>query len=123
MNGPELTDSILYQLQILRTRHMMIIPHRELTYTLVYTYLEGYLSGIGLAIGRKLPRNIDAWHSERLQKAFAMGYMQYIPYLHKEASQSELIKLLLDGIETYFKQNPDWQEADIPRRIWFDEDE
>ncbi|MGI4867212.1 MAG: hypothetical protein ACRYFZ_25065 [Janthinobacterium lividum] len=95
---------------------MMIIPHRELSYTLVYTYLEGYLSGIGLAIGRHLPRNIDAWHSERLQEAFAMGYIQYIPYLHKEASQPELIKLLLDSIENYFRQNPNWQDEDIPWR-------
>lgn len=101
----------------------MMLGSSEPSYEHVSHYLEGYLDGIGLAVGRILYHNIRCWHMHQQREPFPCSWARYVKLTHKEASESELISLQLDGIETYFRQNPDWQEVDIPLRIWFDDEE
>ena len=101
---------------------LIAVQEQELTYELLATYLGGYLAGIGEVTGKALYRNIIHWHMRQRREFTPMPWHSYIRSLHKEASEKMLCNLLLDDVETYFKQNPNWQEEeDIALRIWFDD--
>ncbi|UOR06633.1 hypothetical protein MUN82_05920 [Hymenobacter aerilatus] len=124
MKEPELTAKILSWLQILRTRPYMVIPANsdsELLYESLAVYITGYLDGIGAATDKNLSTNIHRWHELQHGKSTSLPWHIAIRLLHEKASDKELCKLLLDDIKIYFKQNPNWQEAeDMPLRIWFE---
>ena len=101
----------------------MIITFSELNYKVIANYVEGYLQGIGLVTGRNLLRNMHNWHCEQRREGIATAWVAYIPHLHKEASEGELINFLLSDVETYFKNNPNWQKEDVPYRWQFEENE
>ena len=101
----------------------MIIPFQAPSYELVATYVEGYLDGIGHAIGRDVVRNLHNWQCAQRKEGIATVWAAYLPSLHKGASEDELINFLLSDVETYFKNNPDWQQQDIPYRWQFEEEE
>ena len=99
----------------------MILPSNELNYELLAFYLDGYLAGVGSATGRKLYGNIKNWHMQQQKDSTPAPWHKYIQLTHKGASEKKLVNLLLDSVEEYFEQNPNWQEdEDIPLRIWFD---
>jgi hypothetical protein len=101
----------------------MLIPFQALSYELVATYVEGYLSGIGHAIGRNIVRNLHNWQCAQRREGIATVWVAYVPFLHEGTSDDELIGFLLSDVENYFKNNPNWQQEDIPYRWQFDEDE
>lgn len=123
MNGQELTAKLLQILQLTRTRPAWVFGYSQPSYEQVAHYFEGYLDAIGLTTGRMLYNNIRNWHMQQQRESFPCSWARYVKLTHKEASENELIGLLVDGIEIYFQQNTDWQEVDIPLRIWFDDEE
>lgn len=104
----DLTNGILKTIRYLRTSPTMLVSRDVMDYGVIRGYIEGYIDGLDQILRLNLMRRISEWFQSRVDQKGAIFLTYHIQYRYKDATDEELKKILLDTLEAYFVENPNW---------------
>ena len=82
----------------------MIIPVDNITYEVMKTYLEGYFDGIGVVYNKNISLEISRWFQDKINIKSSNYWTNQIQFHYSNKTDKELIEILLDTTEEYFKE-------------------
>ncbi|MFN8890648.1 MAG: hypothetical protein ACK5WF_24530 [Cyclobacteriaceae bacterium] len=103
-----LTKAILKTIYYLRTTPTVLVSGGVVDYKAISTYINGYIDGINEVLRINLMRRISEWFQNRVDQKDPIFLTGHIKYRYKDATDEELKKILLDTLEAYFIENPEW---------------
>jgi len=106
MNFDEVNERIYKLLNGLRKYPKMYFQG-EPTYMAYETYLLGFLTGLTWLHNSSI--DITAWFTQqRGENNYAVGFSGQIKHIYEDKTEKERIEILLETVENFFRENPDW---------------
>lgn len=84
----------------------------EVSYIAVETYLNGYIRALGDSTGVALENKMRHWFLDRVKEQSSCFFTAYVDIYYADKSEQERIYILIDTIEEFFKENPNWYKED-----------
>jgi len=111
MNYDEINENILGMLHYLKERPGMHFGEKAPSYKTYDTYLSGVLYGLQLCHGHYLylSGKMILWFTQkRGENNYFQGVSSQIEHIYQDKTEEERIKILLDTVADFFRENPDW---------------
>jgi hypothetical protein len=101
----DITNKVLDWITRIKRRPLMILPNNS--YSTLSEYFDGYLDALGHCYDiDKLAVRISLWYQMKNKRDTDIYWMQDILRLH--STDEECSAILLQALENYFKENPEW---------------
>ena len=89
----------------LRTSPGVVVIGSQLTYNNHVYYFEGLLRGLMISTDHNFERQISKWYQKNAAiKAPNMIWFCQFDLIHKDKTEAQKIKLLLDDLELFFEE-------------------
>ena len=118
-NNNDLTKKVLLKINFLKTRPGVVIGDNEITYKKLRLFIEGYLRGLDEALNNNLTANIENWFQKKAKQKAPLSITLHILHREKDKSEEEIKAILLQTLEDFFTENPNWQEKYNPKGTIF----
>jgi hypothetical protein len=102
------TSRILQWIEILKSKPKMLISENEIDYKILKTYVEGYIDGLDMLFEIGLMRKITYWFHSKVKETASVFWVNHIPLYYSNKTDKELQNILLETIEEFFNENPEW---------------
>lgn len=80
----------------------------EVTYPIAAAYLNGYLNAIACCLDIDLNAKVRFWFQEKINQRTSLAFTAHVEYYYKDKSAEEQIQYLIDIVEAFFQENPEW---------------
>ncbi|MGZ4035077.1 MAG: hypothetical protein ACXVPU_07340 [Bacteroidia bacterium] len=83
-------------------------------------YLVGFITGIEVTQGVSISTQLFYWLRKKTKIDYDLVWNEIICSYYKDKTDEELKIILIETLEEFFKDNPDWDKAPPNDRIRFD---
>ncbi|PSL45302.1 hypothetical protein CLV51_1044 [Chitinophaga niastensis] len=103
----DITNKVLGWIDVMKRRPLMILSDETLSS--LKSYIEGFTDGLGhIYDNGKLRLEISLWFQNKINAQSDMLWTNQILSYYSDKTEEELKIIMLQSLEDYFKENPEW---------------
>ncbi|MCL1989472.1 MAG: hypothetical protein FWG67_01150 [Defluviitaleaceae bacterium] len=80
----------------------------DVSYLKIESYLNGYFTALGQLYSVELKKLMGLWFQEKVNQNSSYPFTAHVDFYYKDKSEDERINILIDLVEEFFQENPEW---------------